>query len=40
MQKKGIWKVCWGMSEFTKGIMGRVLVLSSFSSTEMIGSEG
>jgi hypothetical protein len=42
MQKKDIWTVVGGISEFAKdnGIMGRMLVVCSFSSAEIIGNVG
>jgi hypothetical protein len=38
MEKKGILIVGGGISEFAKGIMGRMLVMCSFYSAEMIQS--
>jgi hypothetical protein len=40
MQKKGIRTEGRGISAFAKGIMGRMLVVSAFSSAEVIGSVG
>jgi hypothetical protein len=36
--KRGIWKVCGGVSEFTKWVMGRMLLLCSFATVKMSGS--